>query len=228
VVGAAGFSAGPASYQSLAVAPDGTAYVAYRDGINSDKTTVMRFNGATWETVGTAGFSAGLANYQSLAFAPDGTPYVAYRDNGNSGRATVMRLTGTASAPTGLAAVAGNGAVTVSWTAPASNGGSAILSYTVTGTPAGAGGGATVSCSATAPDTTCTVSGLTNGVVYTFTVTATNSAGPSGPSASATPQPQAAPAGVASIPTLSEWGMALLSLLSGAVGLGALRRRSRV
>ncbi|PTT16166.1 hypothetical protein DBR12_21035, partial [Acidovorax sp. HMWF029] len=49
-------------------------------------------------------------------------------------------------APTGLTAVAGSGAVTLSWTAPANNGGSVIQSYEVTGTPAG--GGATVSCPA--------------------------------------------------------------------------------
>jgi uncharacterized delta-60 repeat protein len=129
-------------------------------------------------------------------------------------------------APTALTAVAGNGAVTLTWTAPANNGGSAILSYTVTGIPAG--GGTAVGCTTTGA-LTCTVTGLSNGVLYTFTVTATNSAGPSGPSASATPQPQAAPAGVASIPTLSEWGMMVLTLLVaavGAAGVGGMRRRA--
>ncbi len=188
VVGTAGFSAFDAFYQSLAFAPDGTPYVAYTDNGNGSKTTVMRFDGTAWQTVGTAGFSADAADYQSLAFAPDGTPYVAYKDYGNSSKTTVMRLIGTASAPTGLAAVAGNGAVTLSWTAPASNGGSAIQSYTVTGTPVG--GGATVSCPATAPATTCTVPGLTNGLAYTFTVTATNAAGTSSASTSATATPQ--------------------------------------
>ncbi|BEU98748.1 hypothetical protein ACDW_44540 (plasmid) [Acidovorax sp. DW039] len=188
VVGTAGFSAGYASYQSLAFAPDGSPYVAYSDYGNGGKATVMRFDGTTWQAVGTAGFSADNAASQSLAVAPDGTPYVAYTDYGAGTMTTVMRLTGTASAPTGLAAVVGNGAVTLSWTAPASNGGSAIQSYAVTGTPAG--GGATVSCPAPVTTTTCTVSGLTNGVSYTFTVTATNAAGSSNPSSavSATPQ----------------------------------------
>ena len=197
VVGMAGFSAGTVTQQSLAVAHDGTPYVAYTDGGNGDKATVMRFNGATWETGGAAGFSADDAYYPSLAFAPDGTPYVAYTDGGKGDKTTVMRLTGTASAPTaptGLAAVAGNGAVTLSWTAPANNGGSAIQSYAVTGTPVG--GGTAVGCPATAPATTCTVPGLTNGLAYTFTVTATNAAGTSSASTSATATPQWSQPGV--------------------------------
>jgi hypothetical protein len=62
------------------------------------------------------------------------------------------------------------GAVTVSWTAPF-NGGSAITGYTVTGTPSG-------SCTTTSA-VTCTITGLTVGTVYTFTVKATNAVGQS-------------------------------------------------
>jgi hypothetical protein len=220
VVGTAGFSAGFAAYQSLAFAPDGTPYVAYSDYGNGGSTTVMRFNGTAWQAVGTAGFSAGDAYYQSLAFAPDGTPYVAYSDDGNSSKTTVMRLIGTASAPTGLAAVAGNGAVTLSWTAPASNGGSAIQSYAVTGTPAG--GGATVSCPATAPATTCTVPGLTNGLAYTFTVTATNAAGTSSPSASATATPQTAPGAPTGLAAVTGNGAVTLTWTAPARSLSDL------
>src|SRR5438445_315991 len=42
------------------------------------------------------------------------------------------------SAPTAVTATAGDAQATVSWTAPASDGGSAITSYTVTSSPAGA------------------------------------------------------------------------------------------
>ncbi|MBV9822383.1 MAG: fibronectin type III domain-containing protein [Actinobacteria bacterium] len=69
-------------------------------------------------------------------------------------------------APTGVSATAGDSQASVSFTAPASNGGSAITSYTVTSSP----GGKTATC----PGSPCTVTGLTNGTSYTFTVHATN------------------------------------------------------
>ncbi len=75
--------------------PDGTPYLAYSDGGNSGKTTVMKYSGTSWGLVGSAGFSAGTAIYESLAFSPDGTPYVAYQDGGNSTKATVMKYSGT-------------------------------------------------------------------------------------------------------------------------------------
>jgi hypothetical protein len=82
--------------------------------------------------------------------------------------------------PIGVTAAAGNGNAYVSFTAPVSNGGSPISGYTVKSSPGG--------FTATAPTATpVTVSGLTNGVAYTFTVTATNTVGTSGPSTPSTP-----------------------------------------
>ena len=88
-------------------------------------------------------------------------------------------------APTGVSATAGNGSATVSWTAPA-NGGSPITSYTVTPFIAGVAQATTV-VTGTPPAAQATVSGLTNGTAYTFTVTATNAVG-TGPSSVPSPR----------------------------------------
>ena len=98
---------------------------------------------------------------------------------------TLNTAAGGPGAPTGVIANAGNASATVTWTAPAANGGSPITGYTVTSSPGGftAGVGAGV--------VTARVSGLTNGTSYTFTVRANNSAGPSAastPSNAVTPR----------------------------------------
>jgi Ca2+-binding RTX toxin-like protein len=89
--------------------------------------------------------------------------------------AVSVTVAGTPGAPTGVTALAGPASATVSWTGPASDGGSAItgfaidvmtgttLANTVTGIPPGA--------------TSQVVSGLTNGTTYSFVVHAVNAAG---------------------------------------------------
>ena len=97
--------------------------------------------------------------------------------------------------PTGLSGMAGNTQVALSWTAPASNGGSAITGYNVfEGTTSGAESTTPVNSSLIS-GTTFTVTGLTNGTTYYFTVKANNSVGASTASneASATPVPPTVP-----------------------------------
>jgi hypothetical protein len=90
-VGIADFSAKETDYTSLAFSPSGQPYVAYEDGGNLFKATVMRFDGINWVNVGIAGFSAGEANFTSLAINASGIPYLAYMDYWNSNKATVMK-----------------------------------------------------------------------------------------------------------------------------------------
>jgi hypothetical protein len=78
--------------------------------------------------------------------------------------------------PTGVSAVAGNALADITWTAPTSNGGSAITGYTATASPGG------LTCTTTTA-TTCRISTLTNGTAYTFSVVATNAQGNSAASA---------------------------------------------
>jgi uncharacterized delta-60 repeat protein len=86
------------------------------------------------------------------------------------------------SAPTGVSASRNsNTSANVSWSAPASNG-YAITSYTVTATPSV--GAPVTQSSAT---TSATLTGLSAGSTYTFTVTATNALGESSQSVASAP-----------------------------------------
>ncbi|MTK07169.1 MAG: hypothetical protein F8N38_08805 [Hungatella sp.] len=72
-------------------------------------------------------------------------------------------------APQNVTAVAGDRSAVVSFSPPANNGGSSILSYIVTVSP-----GSMVFSGSSSP---INVTGLTNGIPYTFTVSAVNTAG---------------------------------------------------
>jgi hypothetical protein len=94
-------------------------------------------------------------------------------------------------APTGVSAVAASGQATVSWTAPASSGTTAISGYKAMVV------GDTTAKTCTTASLSCTITGLTNGTSYTFIVRASNSIGASGLSGAS---PAVIPAGVPSKP----------------------------
>jgi hypothetical protein len=77
-------------------------------------------------------------------------------------------------APATVSATPAASGATVSWTAPAFNGYAPVTGYTVTATAAGR---TTRTCTTTAPTVTCGLTGMTTGVAYSVTVTATNAVG---------------------------------------------------
>ena len=118
----------------------------------------------------------------------NGTPYT-FKVTATNGIGTSAQSTASSAAtpstvpnaPTGVTVASGDAQVTVSFTAPTNNGGSSVTGYTVT-----ASDGSTIS-GTTSP---LTITGLTNGTAYTFTIKATNINGDSvasSASASSTP-----------------------------------------
>ncbi len=85
-------------------------------------------------------------------------------------------------APTAVVALAGDSNASVVFVAPLDDGGSPILGYTVTSSPAGG-----IDSNAGQPGLTHAITNLANGTEYTFTVTATNAAGTGDPSAPSNP-----------------------------------------
>jgi titin len=93
------------------------------------------------------------------------------------------------SAPQSLAAKAGDGSVSLTWTPPASNGGAAVSGYNIYRSTSPGGEGSTpVKTGVTT--TSFTDTSLTNGTTYYYTVAAVNAAGtsPQSNEASATPR----------------------------------------
>jgi uncharacterized protein (TIGR02145 family) len=165
-IGAATAGAGQASVSFTAPASNGgstiTSYTATSDPGNITGTLSQAGSG----TITVTGLTNGTAyTFTVTATNAAGTGTASAASN----PVTPVTVPG---APTIGTAVAGNAQASVSFTAPASNGGSTITSYTATSTP-----GSITGILTQAGSGTITVTGLTNGTAYTFTVTATNSIG---------------------------------------------------
>jgi len=128
--------------------------------LTSRLSNVTLLSGSTY-FIRVAGYSGSSCYYGSISF---------------SWSVTVTQTIVPPGAPTNVTASPGTNSSAVAWSAPSSNGGSAISSYTVISSPGG------LTC--TTSSLTCNVTNLSNFVAYTFTVTARNSAG-AGPSSAA-------------------------------------------
>jgi subtilisin family serine protease len=140
--------------------------------------------GGTCSTAGSLGCAiSGLTNGTSYSFTVRATNAAGTGAASNALSAMPRTVPG---APILNTATPGNTQVSLSWSAPGSNGGSTITGYTATASP----GGATCTTTGT---TTCTITGLTNGTSYSFTVRATNAAGTGAPSNTLSATPRTVP-----------------------------------
>jgi hypothetical protein len=157
----------------------------------SDGTTAYSADGMTWTNTGARpGGGSGLLTYENNKWVGVGGTQNATVSTAVFGEPSLP------SAPTSVTATAYDSSVTVSWSAPTSDGGAPITGYLVS-SPSMPGG---PNCTATGIQTSCNVTGLTNGTSYTFSVTATNSAGTSVSSAETSPQvPALCPSSVGEI-----------------------------
>ncbi|MDX9749079.1 MAG: fibronectin type III domain-containing protein [Paludibacter sp.] len=115
-------------------------------------------------------------------------------------------------APTDVVATGGDAYASVSFSAPANDGGSAILDYTVTSSPGG--------LTATGTSSPLIVAGLTNGTSYTFTVTARNTSGSSVASSASNAVVPAANTAFDSDKSSTSWTSRYNQTLDAATDLG--------
>jgi uncharacterized repeat protein (TIGR02543 family) len=179
----------------IATRGDETATVAFTapadnggSPITSYTLTVLE-TGQTFTGTGSPITVTGLTNGSSYTFKVTATNAVGVSDSSTASAA--VKIAGVADAPTSVTAVAGDKSATVSasglWNTVAGSGGesvTAIIFTTMDGLH---------SCTATYPATSCTMTGLTNGVAYTFNAVAQNPLGNSPATTSAAVTPAGAP-----------------------------------
>ena len=120
----------------------------------------------------TTAIVSGLENGTAYTFTVTGTNGVGAGPT--SAPSNAVTPLGRSTAPTAVAATPGDGSAVVRWRAPANNGGSSVSEYIVTPY---VGSVAQAARTFDAASTTRTISGLTNGKNYTFTVAAMTATG---------------------------------------------------
>ncbi|MDX6204438.1 MAG: hypothetical protein QOF39_495, partial [Frankiales bacterium] len=185
------------------------AFPAPADGGSPISAMQYQLGSGSWVDAGT------LSSPFTIPGLTNGTPYTVRLRASNAIGVGAVSSPASATprtvpdAPTAVAATPNTGQADVSWTAPGSNGGSAITGYVASAYSSAGSTTVLASCSTTA--TACSISGLTNGTAYYVSVVAVNAAGSSVQSA---PPVLVTPVARPGAPTLSSvtGGNTILSL----------------
>ncbi len=158
--------------------------------------------GSSWQTfndgtsAGTTATVTGLTNGTSYVFRV--TAVTGFGQGAPSAESAAVTPLAAASAPTNVTGVRGDRQVSLTWTAPSSNGGSAISDYVVEYRTDVVGSSWQTFADGASTGTSATVTGLMNGTAYRFRVTAVTSFGLG---ASSSESAAVTPLTVASAPT---------------------------
>ncbi|MGI0086874.1 MAG: fibronectin type III domain-containing protein, partial [Nitrosotalea sp.] len=184
-----------------------TGYNVYRGTTSGGESSTPIATGITSTTYTDTGLTNGQTYYYTVAAVNS----VGISPPSNEASATPLAPATAPGSPTGLAATAGNTQASLSWTAPANNGGSSVTNYKIYRSTSS---GTETLLTTVGNVNSYTDTGLTNGVTYYFTVTAVNSVGESTPSNEANAMP-AAPATAPGSPT----GLAATAISSSQINL---------
>src|SRR5204863_657695 len=146
--------------------------------------------GATCATATLGCTITGLTNGTAYTFTVTATNAVGTGPASTPASATPATPPGVPGSPTGLAATAGNAQVALSWSAPASNGGSPITGYKIY---LSTSSGTETLLTTLGNVTTYTNTGLTNGTTYFYQVSALNSVGEGNRSTESSAKPATTP-----------------------------------
>ncbi|MCU1533836.1 MAG: fibronectin type protein, partial [Glaciihabitans sp.] len=153
----------------------GVNFVAGSSGGSNVTGVEYSIDDATWIPVGSLNTSFAIGSLTNGTLYSVRVRLVNGAGNGDASAAQSATPCTVPDAPTAVAVSPDGSVATVSWSAPAYDGGVAVTDYTATAWSAASGGTAVSSCSTNGE--TCTIGGLTNGTVYYVSVVATNPAG---------------------------------------------------
>jgi hypothetical protein len=165
-----------------ATAGNARAQVSFSAPVSDGGSTINGYTVSSYPPGGKDVNAGSTATTHTITGLKNGTDYIFWVKASNAAGSSIAsspsNIVTPIDVPANVTATAGNARAKVSFSAPVSDGGSAITGYTVTSNPSG---GTDVNAGSTA--TTHTITGLKNGTAYTFSVQATNAAG-TGPASS--------------------------------------------